>query len=80
MEKVAVLPVPDWACAMTSCPLTTGTMARCWIAEGRSKLHPHVRICWSTPNVTTIQVYSPVSVNTTEKLRLQLHVVEAVDR
>jgi hypothetical protein len=38
MEKVAVLPVPDCACAITSCPLTTGTIARCWIAEGRSKL------------------------------------------
>jgi hypothetical protein len=57
MEKVAVLPVPDWACAMTSCPgiyvsflfcwclaglgknvpLMTGIMARCWMAEGRSK-------------------------------------------
>lgn len=29
MEKVAVLPVPDWACAITSWPFTTGTMARC---------------------------------------------------
>ena len=29
MEKVAVLPVPDWAWAITSCPFTTGTMARC---------------------------------------------------
>jgi hypothetical protein len=38
MEKVAVLPVPDCACAITSCPLTTGTIARCWISEGRSKL------------------------------------------
>lgn len=56
MEKVAVLPVPDCACAMTSwpwirqrlafdiggaqeanSPLMTGMMARCWMAEGRSK-------------------------------------------
>jgi len=38
IEKVAVLPVPDWACAMTSWPFTTGTIARCWMADGRSKL------------------------------------------
>jgi len=37
MENVAVFPVPDWACAITSLPLTTGTIARCWIAEGFSK-------------------------------------------
>lgn len=54
MEKVAVFPVPDCACAMTSEPaesgqrheyfgfvshepLMTGMIARCWIAEGRSK-------------------------------------------
>ena len=29
MEKVAVLPVPDWAWAMTSRPLTIGLMALC---------------------------------------------------
>ena len=38
MEKVAVFPVPDCACAITSCPLTTGMIACCWIAEGCSKL------------------------------------------
>jgi hypothetical protein len=58
MEKVAVLPVPDWAWAITSLPdqnvrrydffffsfqseknspLMMGMMARCWMAEGRSK-------------------------------------------
>jgi len=37
MEIMAVLPVPDWAWAITSCPLTIGFMARCWMAEGRSK-------------------------------------------
>jgi hypothetical protein len=37
IENVAVLPVPDWAWAITSLPLTTGMMARCWMAEGRSK-------------------------------------------
>jgi len=36
MENVAVLPVPDWACAMTSRPLITGTIARCCIADGFS--------------------------------------------
>jgi hypothetical protein len=36
-EKVPVLPVPDWACAMVSCPLMMGMIARCWIAEGFSK-------------------------------------------
>jgi len=43
MEKVAVLPVPDWAWAMTSWPLMTGTIARCWMAEGRSKLEGRKR-------------------------------------
>lgn len=37
MEKVAVFPVPDWAWAITSRPVMMGMMARCWIAEGRSK-------------------------------------------
>ncbi|MPD06850.1 hypothetical protein E2C01_102681 [Portunus trituberculatus] len=36
MEKVAVLPVPDCACAMTSRPFTMGLMARCWMADGFS--------------------------------------------
>jgi hypothetical protein len=36
IEIVAVLPVPDWAWAITSRPLTIGIMARCWMAEGRS--------------------------------------------
>merc|ERR1719193_846923 len=30
--KVAVFPVPDCACAITSKPLMQGTMALCWIA------------------------------------------------
>lgn len=37
IENVAVLPVPDWACAMTSRPLIMGLIALCCIAEGRSK-------------------------------------------
>jgi hypothetical protein len=37
MAKVPVLPVPDCAWAMTSVPLMTGTMARCWMADGFSK-------------------------------------------
>lgn len=37
MENVAVLPVPDWAWAITSLPLTIGLIDRCWIAEGFSK-------------------------------------------
>ena len=37
MEKVAVLPVPDCACAITSRPLMMGTMALCWMADGFSK-------------------------------------------
>ena len=36
-QKVAVLPVPDWACWITSRPLVKGTIPRCWIAEGFSK-------------------------------------------
>jgi len=37
MAKTAVLPVPDWDWAMTSRPRRIGRIARCWIAEGRSK-------------------------------------------
>jgi hypothetical protein len=37
MEKVAVLPVPLCAWAMTSRPLTMGLIARCCTAEGFSK-------------------------------------------
>lgn len=37
IEKVAVLPVPDWAWAMTSRPRMMGMIARCWIADGFSK-------------------------------------------
>lgn len=37
IENVAVLPVPDCACAMTSRPFTIGRIARCWIADGFSK-------------------------------------------
>lgn len=37
MEKVAVFPVPDWAWAMQSRPVMMGMIARCWMAEGRSK-------------------------------------------
>jgi len=37
MVKVAVLPVPDWACAMVSRIIRSGLMARCWMADGFSK-------------------------------------------
>ena len=37
IENVAVFPVPDWACAITSRPWIQGIIARCWIAEGFSK-------------------------------------------
>jgi hypothetical protein len=42
MEKVAVLPVPDCAWAITSLPWVIGKIARCWIAEGFSKSET----CW----------------------------------
>ena len=37
MVKVAVLPVPDCACAMVSRIIISGLIARCWIADGFSK-------------------------------------------
>jgi hypothetical protein len=37
MEKVAVLPVPDWAWAIMSFPLMTGMIPFCWMIEGFSK-------------------------------------------
>lgn len=36
-EIMEVLPVPDWAWAMTSRPVMMGMTARCWMAEGFSK-------------------------------------------
>lgn len=36
-QNVAVLPVPDCACWMTSRPLAKGTMPFCWMADGFSK-------------------------------------------
>ena len=36
MEKVAVLPVPDCACAMVSWSARMGMMPRCWMADGFS--------------------------------------------
>lgn len=36
MLNVAVLPVPDWACAMVSRPLQIWTIARDCTAEGDS--------------------------------------------
>lgn len=44
MENVAVLPVPDCACAITSRPWVMGKIARCWIAEGFSKSVIRVQI------------------------------------
>jgi hypothetical protein len=41
-EKTAVLPVPDWDWAMTSRPVMMGLMARCWMAEGRSKPYAYM--------------------------------------
>ena len=37
MVKVAVLPVPDCACAIVSRFIISGLIARCWIADGFSK-------------------------------------------
>lgn len=37
MEKVAVLPVPDWAWAIVSLPLVIGIIPHCWMGEGFSK-------------------------------------------
>ncbi len=38
MANAAVLPVPEWAWAIVSWPSSKGTMARCWMAVGFSKL------------------------------------------
>jgi len=37
MLKVAVLPVPDCACAIVSRIMISGLIARCWMADGFSK-------------------------------------------
>lgn len=44
IENVAVLPVPDWACAITSLPFTIGRILLCWIAEGFSKPEKMVKV------------------------------------
>jgi hypothetical protein len=46
MENVAVLPVPDCACAITSRPWVMGRIARCWIAEGFSKSVIFAHVSW----------------------------------
>lgn len=40
IENVAVLPVPDWACAIVSILLMTGRIPRCWMIDGFSKPKP----------------------------------------
>jgi len=37
VQNTAVFPVPLWLWTMTSLPLTIGTMARCYTADGLSK-------------------------------------------
>lgn len=45
IEKVAVLPVPDCAWAITSRPLTIGMILLCWIADGFSKPKKEKQFC-----------------------------------
>ena len=42
MEKVAVLPVPDCACAMVSWSASMGMIPRCWMALGFSKPYAYM--------------------------------------
>lgn len=78
MENVAVLPVPDWACAITSRPLITGTIARCWMAEGFSKpiryktLVPHLRadlhsLCKRKASTLSIDAAHTICVNASKE-------------
>ena len=74
MENVAVLPVPDWACAMTSRPCVMGKIARCWIAEGFSKSKTYEqRKRRESEAVRTVRVDSP------KKIFFQAEVVERRD-
>lgn len=50
-------------------------MARCWIAEGRSKLGKNTLSGGLGDNA---KEYAPISIDTAEEVRLQVHVVEAV--
>lgn len=75
MAKVAVLPVPDWAWAITSRVLRTGTMARCWMAEGFSKLCHHVV---EYKNEKKNENSVPIGVDATEELLLEAHVVKVL--
>jgi len=40
IAKVAVFPVPDWACAIVSLDLRIGKIPFCWITEGLVKPYP----------------------------------------
>jgi len=74
MEKVAVFPVPDCAWAITSWPFTTGTIARCWMAEGRSKLQKKIHV--RRHHIISVN-HSPVSIDSTKEFWLQVHVIKA---
>lgn len=81
MENAAVLPVPGRARAMTSRPTIIGTMALCWIAEGRSKplkksiLLPKTRRFENRKSAAILQLTT--GVNATNEIFAKIHAVES---
>jgi hypothetical protein len=73
IENVAVLPVPDCACAITSRPWVMGRIARCWMAEGFSKSVTFAEIHYQK----RYSVQRTVGINTTDEVFLQTKVVES---
>ena len=57
---------------------TTGMMARCWMAEGRSKLHSGVNE--SRCRAVQSEEDAPVGVDAAEELGAEVHVVEVAVR
>ena len=78
MAKVAVLPVPDWAWAMTSWPLVQGTMARIWIARANVRPWENWATLWKVKSGLTWRLLETVTVDTTEELLVEAHVVEGL--
>src|SRR4051812_46739971 len=78
MEKVAVLPVPDWACAMTSCP---GVHVNCLASYGGEGVGQRTLDDGHDGALLDGRgALETVGVDSTEELGLQVHVIEGVGR
>jgi hypothetical protein len=78
MEKVAVLPVPDCACAMTSCPGVYVNFLFCGGMAGGARQKRTLDDGHDGALLDGRGALETVGVDSTEELSLQCHVVEGV--